>query len=176
MRKPTTVKNPIVTTTGLAEIGLKLRPAYPNRSWQEVVLTNEGTHHIIAAVIHYELTSEDGRKQVAREIICDPNISLETSPTKIKELLARYPVIPPHSNWLAGVGIDRVRLSNRVPPFEETRHLMAQKISFDFLSSVNITIDGVILEDGQMIGPQLDEPKQWITKVINGFKGRDNEK
>lgn len=176
MKKPMVVKKPVVTATGLFEIGLKLTPAYPEDSWQEVILANESKHHIIATVIRYELTAEDGNKQIIRDVICHPNISLETNPAKIKELLARYPVIPSRTRWFAGAGIDRIRIQSTIPPFEETRELVAQKFVFDSLISVNITIDGVILEDGQMLGPQTDNPKQWIIDVINEFKRSENGK
>lgn len=176
-KKPMIVaKNPSITTLGLPEIGLRLTSAYPQQTWQEVVITNEGKHHIIGAVIHYELIAEDGSRQVARDVICHPNVSLETNPVKIKELLAKYPIIPPHTSWLGGLGIDRVRLQGQVPPFEETRNLVDQNFLFDSLKSVNITIDGAILEDGQIVGPQKDNPKQWIIDVINEFRKAENGK
>ena len=164
-------ENPRITTLGLPEISVAIQVAYPGKSWQEVVLTNSGEHHLVAAVLVYELTKEDGSKGYARDVICDPGVSAESDPVKLKELLIRTPVIPPQSSWLVGVGIDRTRLSKGLPSFEESRHLVFQKLVENPppIKSIHITLDAVILEDGRVVGPQRDNPKQLILDVVKKF-------
>lgn len=159
----------IITTTGIDRIGLKLTSAYPDKSWQELILQNESDHHIVAAVIRYELVKEDGTTALARDVICEAGVSLESDPEKLKRLLTKLPVIPPRSNWLVGVGIERMRLSSSIPSFEQTRSqvFLQPTLNPPALKSVHISVDGVVLEDGQMIGPQVDNPKQWIVDVVN---------
>lgn len=163
---------PVITTEGLDDIGVTLELAYPGKSWQEVVLKNRGKHHIIAAVVRYEFTKQDGSKGFARDVICDPRISLESNAAKLKDLLVKYPVIPPDSTWLCGVGLDRLRLTGKVPPLEEIQHLVFQPVVLTPppLKSLHITLDGAIIEDGQLMGPQRDNPKQWVTDIINASK------
>lgn len=156
---------PVVTTKGLEPIGVTLELAYPGESWQEVVLTNKTRAHIIAAVVLYELTTLDGKKALARDVIFNPNVSLESNPTRIGQLLVKHPVIPPSSRWLVGVGVDRLRIMQGLPSFEESRPLISQLPTTRPLKSVHITIDGVILEDGQIVGPQREDTKQWVSEM-----------
>lgn len=157
---------PVVTTKGLEAIGVTLELAYPERSWQEVVLSNNGEHHIIAAVLLYELTTQDGKKAWARDVILDPNVSLENNPAKIKQLLVKHPVIPPFSRWLLGVGVDRTRIFHGLPSFEDSRNLISLELpTAGQLKSVLITIDGAILEDGQIVGTQRENTRQWVSDM-----------
>ncbi len=157
---------PSVTAKGLESIGLTLEVAYPERSWQAVVLTNHGEHHIIAAVLLYEITSQDGKKALAREVILDPNVSLESDPAKIKRLLVKHPVIPPYSRWLTGVGVDRIRMVRGLPSFEDSRSFISLELpTVSPPKSIDITIDGAILGDGRILGPQRENTKQWISDM-----------
>src|SRR5918911_2931483 len=164
-RSPTymNIHSPNITINGIDEMGIQLALAYPVHSWEELVLTNKSEHHIIAAVVLYELIREDGKRLFVRDIICHPQISLESNPAKIRELLANYPVVPPQSNWLVGFGVDRTQLTRGLPSFHASRSLVSQELMLDPPpQSVCITIDGAILDDGRIVGPQKDSPKQWI--------------
>lgn len=159
--------HPVVTVKGLEPESVRLELAYPNRSWQELILTNNGKHHIIAAVLLYEFTTADDKRALARDVILDPSVSLETNPTTIKQILGKHPVIPPSSRWLIGVGVDRTRIIGSLPPYEETRSLVALLLPIPGpLKTVNITIDGAILEDGQIVGPQKENTKQWVSDMV----------
>jgi hypothetical protein len=169
-----TPDKPVITTQGLNDIGVTLNLAYPGRSWQEVVLANTSEHHIIAALVLYEFTKQDGTKGFARDVICDPHVSLEESPLKIKALLTKYSVIPPNSTWLCGVGLDRLRIGSEVPPFEKVQEdLVFQRIVLTppALTRLDITIDGVITENGHTIGPQKENLRRWVIQIINANKG-----
>ena len=167
----TTRKNkpmPTITFQGLASDGIHVTAAYPDQSWQEVILTNSGNHHVAALVILYQLTVNDGYTILVRDVICDPHVNMESDPAKLKELLSQYPVIPPHTRWLAGAGVDRIRVGKQIPDFESARTLVGQQFPFEMnaLKSVRISIDGALLDTGQFIGPQTDNPKQWILDVV----------
>jgi hypothetical protein len=159
--KPKIAKNAIVpvTASGLEEIGVKLIPAYPDRSWREMILTNESDHHLIAVVMTYEMTGEDGQKGFGLNVLMRPEVSLETDPAKIAAFLTKYPdpypLIPPHSKWLVGVGMQNLRFTDTLPSFEEARNFSSiEEDTPPVLKGVHVFLDGVILEDGRTVGPQ----------------------
>jgi hypothetical protein len=164
-------KQPSISTQGLEAIGLTLELAYPRESWQELIFTNNGEHQVIAALIHYEFTNVDGQKAFARDVIWDPKVSQETDPTRLKELVSRYQVIPAGSQWLVGVGVERVRLNNRKPSFEESRmHVYQSLPPTKPVEQIHISLDAVIIEDGQIIGPQKENIRHWINVVADKFR------
>lgn len=160
-----------VTSEGLDEIGVFLRVAYPGKSWQQVRLDNTGKHHIIAAVILYEVSLADGNKTYARDVIWHPRVSRENDPSKLRELLLKYPVIPPGSTWLAGVGVDRKRLTQRLMSYEQSRSLTYQEFVISTpIKSIHISLDSAITENGQVIGPQQENIRQWMDDVAKKLK------
>jgi|GEM_PF-5147182 len=159
----------IVTTSGISEIGVKLIPAYPDRSWQEMILTNESNQHIIAVIVIYEVTREDGQMMPLQYIICHPELSLETDPSKIKALLKKYSLLPPHSKWLVGLGVERTQLADTLPTLEETRAsaYLQDLVLTPPIKKVHVILDGIIFEDGRTAGPQKNDPRQVIAKTLS---------
>ncbi|MGH9839574.1 MAG: hypothetical protein ACREEM_12405 [Blastocatellia bacterium] len=155
-----------VTASGLEEIGVKLAPAYPQRSWREMILSNESDHHIIAVVMVYEVTREDNEKISLGHVIALPELSLENDPVRIRAFLEKHPIIPPHSKWLVGLGVENKRLTDTLPTFEEAQSstfMQDVTLTPKALKSVHITLDGVILENGQTVGPQTRNTRQVIS-------------
>jgi hypothetical protein len=145
---------------GLDDIGVKLTPAYPDRSWREMILSNGSDYHIVAAVIIYEFTrEEDGQKLAVSQIFGRPEVALEKDPIKIKTLANKYTLFPPHSKWLVGLGIDIMQIKENLPTLEEALEssgtlLELTDLNKKPLKQIAIILDGVMLEDGQLVGPQ----------------------
>ena len=164
-----------VTTVGLDELGVKIALAYPEKSWQHLVLKNETDHHLLAVIIRYDITSPDDKSFAIREIICEPEVSLETDPEKMELLLRHRQVIAPHSTWLVGFGVDRIRFDGALPTYEEGLSLVAVEATHrpnEFAKHISVIIDGVILDDGRVIGPRKDEVRQ---RVADMLKARQTE-
>lgn len=159
-----------VTASGLEEIGVKLLPAYPDRSWKEMILVNESDHNLIGVVIVYEFTMDNGEKGSVAHVLMRPEISLETDPVKINAFIAKhsvipYPLIPPRSKWLVGFGVQSIRITNALLSFEEAQSFSSVEEDLatrPALKGVHVHLDGVVLEDGQIRGPQTLNTRQMI--------------
>lgn len=160
--KPKSTINAIVPVIayGLDDIGVKLTPAYPDQSWREMILSNGSDYHIVAAVIIYEFTrEEDGQKLAVSQVFGHPEVALEKDPIKIKTLVNKYPLFPPHSKWLVGLGIDNMQIKENLPSLEEALGSSAMLLELTDigkkpLKQIAVILDGVMLEDGQLVGPQ----------------------
>ncbi len=168
--KPKSTINAIVPVIayGLDDIGVKLTPAYPDRSWREMILSNGSDYHIVAAVIIYEFTrEEDGQKLAVTQVFGHPEVALEKDPTKIKTLVNKYPLFPPHSKWLVGLGIDNMQIKENLPTLEEALEssgtlIEPTDIDKKPLKQIAVILDGVMLEDGQLVGPQKLNIRQLV--------------
>jgi hypothetical protein len=167
--KPTIPNNGIlpVTASGLEEIGVKLSPAYPDRSWKEMILVNESDHYLIGVVMVYEFTMDNGEKGSVAHVLMRPEVSLETDPVKINAFLTKhrviYPLIPPRSKWLVGFGVQSIRITNALLSFEEAQSFSSVEEDLatrPAIKDVHVHLDGVVLEDGQIRGPQTLNTRQ----------------
>lgn len=177
--KPKSTINAIVpvTASGLDDLGVKLTPAYPDRSWREMILSNGSDYHIVAAVIIYEFTrEEDGQKLAVSQIFGHPEVALEKDPIKIKTLVNKYPLFPPHSKWLVGLGIDNMQIKENLPTLEEALESSGTLIELTGidkkpLKQIAVILDGVMLEDGQLVGPQKLNIRQSIEERLQQRPG-----
>jgi hypothetical protein len=145
---------------GLDDIGVKLTPAYPGKSWREMILSNESDYHIVAGIIIYEFTrAEDGEKLAVSQLFGHPEVALEKDPSKIKTLVNKYPLFLPNSKWVVGLGIENLRIKENLPTLEEVLEssaMLLDPIGIDKkpLKQIAVILDVVMLEDGQLVGPQ----------------------
>jgi hypothetical protein len=172
--KPKSTINAIVPVIayGLDDIGVKLTAAYPDRSWREMILSNESDYHVVYAVIIYEFTrEEDGQKLAVSQFFGHPEVALEKDPIKIKTLVNKYPLFPPHSKWVVGLGIDNMQIKENLPTLEEVLESSATLLEpIDIgkkpLKQIVIILDGVILEDGKLVGPQKINIRQSLEERL----------
>jgi hypothetical protein len=179
--KPKSTINAIVPVIayGLDDIGVKLTPAYPDRSWREMILSNGSDYHIVAAVIIYEFTrEEDGQKLAVSQVFGHPEVALEKDPIKIKTLINKYPlfIFPPHSKWIVGLGIDNMQIKENLPTLEEVLESSAMLLELTDidkkpLKQIAIILDGVMLEDGQLVGPQKLNIRQLLEEKLQQRPG-----
>ena len=156
----------IVTAKGLGEIGLHLAPAYPDRSWQELIISNSSNDYVIAVLIKYDVMRIDGESQGVGYLIWHPEINKETDPEKRRALLRIYHMIPPNSTWLVGLNIENTRLKNStLPPLEEVQasgSIKALSLTPLPIRQVDVTVSAAMIEDGRIFGSQPDELKKLI--------------
>ena len=159
----------IVTPHGLEEIGLRLAPAYPGRSWQELIISNSSDEYIIAALIKYDVIRIDDQMQGVGYLIWHPKINKERDPDKRRALLHIHHMIPPHSTWLVGLNIENTRLENsNLPPLEQVQasgSIQGLSLTPLPIKQVNVTVSAAILEDGRILGSQPDELKKLIDET-----------
>ena len=123
----------------------------------------------MALVIRYDITGLDDKSFTIREIICEPGVSLETDPKRMKLYLRDRQVISPRSTWLVGFGVDRMRFDGALPTYEQGLSLVAVEATRprnEFAKRIRVTIDGAILDNGHVIGPRKDEVRQRVADML----------
>jgi hypothetical protein len=133
-----------------------------------MILTNDSNYFLIAVVLVYEVNRQDGQKEYIRHLLGRPEVSLETDPRKIKDFLTKnpspYSLIPPHSKWLVGFGTSNIRITESMPSFEYAQNFSSIEedptIPRPALKGMHVYLDGVILEDGRTVGPQVQNIRQ----------------
>lgn len=169
---------PTVTASGLEEAGIRLIPAYPRQSWQAMILSNESNHYLIAIAMIYEITREDGQKITIPNIILSPEIAAGKDSVTINTDLDKNTVISPQSKWLVGLGFECVQLTDVLPTFGKAQsQTYVQDLEFtsQALKNINVVLDGIIIEDGRMLGPQKSNPRQLIADAMRSREMSQNE-
>jgi hypothetical protein len=164
-----------VSASGIEEANIELIPAYPDRSWLEMVLSNNSDHYIVTAVIHYQITREDGDTRGLNCIIGHPLVPLKADEAEIKTLLNKYPIFPPRSKWLVGFNMGMNRIVDSLPTYEEAQkfaNMEDLRLTDQPLTKVHVTLEGVFLNNGQVVGPQQEKVKELIREKNSEFNSQ----
>jgi len=142
----------ILTVEGNDELGIKLELPYLKESPADVIITNDGNHNLLAYKIRWEGIKYSGEVVERESIGYHPQALSEMDPTKRKELVVRNPLVAPQTKWFVGLGRETRLITNSVPSLEEIGrdpHLFPDLKEY---KQINVTLDGVILEDKQVVG------------------------
>lgn len=159
----------VLTVKGNDELGIKLELPYLKESPADVIITNDGNHNLLAYRIRWEGIKYSGEVVERESIGYHPLALSEMDPAKRKELVARNPLVAPQTKWFVGLGREARLITNRVPSLEEVGRDPQLFPDLKEYRQINVTLDGVILEDGQVIGRDPDAFGREINGLVSEY-------
>lgn len=141
-----------LTVKGNDELRIRLELPYLKESPADVIITNNGKHHLIAYKIRWEGIKYSGKVVERQSIKFHPNALLEKNLEKRKELLIRQPLLPPNTKWFVGLGRENYQITGNIPSLEEVGRDPELFPDIKEYKQINVTLDGAIIENGQVFG------------------------
>lgn len=141
-----------LTVKGNDELGIKLELPYLKESPADVIITNNGKHHLIAYKIRWESIKYSGEIVERRSIKYHPDALLEKNQEKRNEMLIRQPLLAPNTKLLIGLGRETRQITNKIPTLEDIGRDPELFPDLKEYKQINVTLDGAILENGQVVG------------------------
>lgn len=159
----------VLTVEGNDELGIKLELPYLKESPADVVITNNGKHSPIAYKIRWEGIKYSGEVVERQSIKYHPDVLLEKDLNKRKELLAREPLLPPNTKWFVGLGRENHQIIGKVPSLEEVGRDPELFPDLKEYKQINVTLDAVILETGQVVGRDPAAFEKEINTLVSEY-------
>jgi hypothetical protein len=101
---------------------------------------------------------------------------LEKNLEKRKELLIRQPLLPPpHTKWFVGLGREHQQITSHIPTLEEVGRDPELFPDIKEYKQINVTLDGAILENGQVIGRNPTAFGEEIDTLVSEYLTRLKE-
>lgn len=143
-----------ITTKSINELGITLEVPYKTQSLQYVLLTNNGSHHIVACDLLFEATTKGGMVLSTRKVVYSQPL-LEKDLVKRAALITKESVIAPGTKWLISIGgepgVEPIETS--VPPFNKQNIFQEVFPDMENYKQLQVTLNAVVTETGQAFGP-----------------------
>jgi hypothetical protein len=158
-----------LTVKGNDELGIKLELPYLKESPADVIITNNGNHSLLAYKIRWEGIKYDGKVVERQSIKYHPDALLEKNQEKRKQLLIIQPLLPPNTKWFVGLGRKNRQIIGKVPPLEEVGRDPELFPDLKEYKQINVTLDGAILENGQVVGRDPTAFDKEINNLVSEY-------
>ena len=158
-----------LTVKGNDELGVKLELPYLKESPADVIITNNGNHHLLAYKIRWEGIKYNGEVVERNSIKYHPDALLEKNQEKRKQLLISQPLLPPHTKWFVGLGRQNRQITSRVPTLEEVGRDPELFPDLKEYKQINVTLDAAMLENGQVLGRDPAAFEKEINNLVSEY-------
>lgn len=164
----------ILTVRGNDELGIKLELPYSKESPADVVITNNGNHHLLAYKIRWEGIKYSGEVVERESVKYHPLALLEKNPNKRRELLISNPLLAPRTKWFVGLGRENWQVTGKIPPLDDVGRDPELFPDLREYKQINVTLDAAILEDEKVVGRDPNafgkEVKTLISEYLDASK------
>jgi hypothetical protein len=158
-----------LTVKGNDELGIKLELPFLKESPADVIVTNDGDHYLLAYKIRWESIKFNGEVVERQSIGYHPLALLEKDRDKRRGLLVQMPLLPPHTKWFKRLGGEMEQITVKVPTLEELGRDPELFPDIKEYKQINVTIDGVILEDERVVAREPVAFKKEIDALVADY-------
>jgi hypothetical protein len=158
-----------LTAKGNDELGIKLELPYGADSPADVVITNNSSHNLLAYKIHWSCIKYNGEVVERQSIKYHPLALSEKNQDRRMELLANQPLLAPHTKWFVGLGRENRQITGKTPKLDEVGRDPQLFPDLKAYKQINVTLDGIILENGQVIGRDPAAFEREINKLVSEY-------
>lgn len=162
---------PQLTIKGIDELRLSLDSPYSINSPGDVLISNNGNHSPLAFRILWRGIKNNGEVVEREAIRFHPVVLIEEEAKKRAELLVSEPMLAPHTKWLIGLDREAQQIIGPTPSLEAIggRNPRVFPDLADY-KQINITLDEVILENGQIVGSNPTAFGRKVQSLVEDYK------
>ncbi|HKS26795.1 MAG TPA: hypothetical protein VJS44_03200 [Pyrinomonadaceae bacterium] len=164
-------QSPQITVKGIDELNLSLDAPYSLNSPGDVLIGNNGNHSPLAFRVLWRGIKNNGEVVDREAIRFHPLVLIEEEANKRAELLASEPMLPPRTKWLIGLDRESQQITGSTPSLEDIGG-RSPRVFPDLTDykQINITLDAVILENGQVVGSDPVAFGKKVQSLVEDYK------
>ena len=159
---------PTITAIGLDDLGIHLQAPYGTKSIHHALIINDGPHSLMAFEVVYEFVSKTGSTDPHPRIVGYAQL-LRAKPTEREALFKKGVGVTPHTKLLVNIGMqgpDMVEVTDTLPPLTDSAVGVDNPEVTERYEKVNIRLNAVVLENGEILGPGAKEFNGYVQKVL----------
>ncbi|HJT66881.1 MAG TPA: hypothetical protein VJ749_10525 [Pyrinomonadaceae bacterium] len=159
---------PTIAAIGLDDLGIHLQAPYGAKSIHHALIINDGPHSLMAFEVVFEFVSKTGSTDPHPRIVGYAQL-LRAKPTEREALFKKGVGVTPHTKLLVNVGMqgpDMVEVTDTLPPLTDSAVGLDNPEVTERYEKINIRLNAVVLENGEILGPGAKEFNNYVQKVL----------